>query len=96
MLGAGFPAEFGNARAARVGVVDEDGGAVGVDMMGGGDAPDVPAVADREQGQHRDCSVLGCVQRAAGIAVGVDDRVDDVVVDHNHGTVGSVPRPGDL
>ena len=38
MLGAGLPAEFGNARTTRVGVVDEDGGAVGVDMVGGGDA----------------------------------------------------------
>ena len=89
MVGAGLPAEFGNARTTGVGVVDEDGGAVGVDMVGGGDAADVPAVADREQWQHRDRSVLSCVQRAAGIAPGVDDHVDHVVVD-------DVPKgPGD-
>ena len=58
------PSRVRQSRTTRVGVVDEDGGAVGVDI-GGGDAADVPAVADREERQLA-IAVLGCAQRAAG------------------------------
>ena len=54
----------GDAHAAGVAVVDEDRRPPGLVVVGGGEPADVPAVAHRDQRQHRDLRVLGCVQRA--------------------------------
>ena len=60
-------AALGEARAARVAVVDEDGQRAGVGVQGGRDAADVPAVAGREQRQQPDRGVLGGVRRAGQV-----------------------------
>ena len=57
-------AALGEAGAARVAVVDEDGEPAGVGVQGGGDAADVPAVAGGEQRQQPDRRVLGGVRGA--------------------------------
>ena len=53
-----------DADAAGVAVVDEDRRPAGLRVGVGREAADVPAVAHREQRQHRDLRVLGGVQRA--------------------------------
>src|SRR6266511_39177 len=50
VLGGELVAALGDAGAAGVAVVDEDGGHAGVRVPGGRQATDVPAVAHREQG----------------------------------------------
>src|SRR4029077_15608164 len=57
-------AALGDADAAGVAVVDEDGRAAGLEVDVGGEAADVPAVAHRDQWQHGDLAVLGRVQGA--------------------------------
>ena len=54
----------GDADAAGVAVVDEDRRRAGLVVDVGREAADVPAVAHRDQRQHRDLAVLGGVQRA--------------------------------
>ena len=44
-------------------VVDENGGPPGLMVEGGRQPADVPAVAHRDQREHRDLRVLGRVQR---------------------------------
>src|SRR5438045_2172174 len=53
----------GDADAARVAVVDEDGGRAGVEVEVRREPADVPAVAHRPQRQERDERMLGGVQR---------------------------------
>ncbi len=50
-----------DADPAGVAVVDEDRRAAGLGMEVRGQPADVPAVAHRDQGQHCDLGVLGCV-----------------------------------
>ena len=69
---AGLVAELGDAGAAGVAVVDDDGGQAGVGLERGGHAADVPAVADGEQRQHADGGVLDGVQRARPPSAGSD------------------------
>ena len=58
---------LGDAGAAEVAVVDEDRGRPGIGMPGGGEAPDVPAVAHGEQGEQPDLGVLGGVGGAGDV-----------------------------
>ena len=53
-----------DADPAGVAVVDEDRRAAGLGVEVGGEPADVPAIAHRDQGQHRDLGVLGGVERA--------------------------------
>ena len=55
-------AALGDADAAGVPVVDEDGRALGLEVVVGREAADVPPVAHRPERQHRDHRVLGRVQ----------------------------------
>ena len=64
MASSGREAQLGDARPARVAVVDHDGGQPGVVEERGGDAAHVPAVADGEQRQDPDGGVLGGVEEA--------------------------------
>src|SRR5690606_24289026 len=61
----GVEGPLGEAGAARVTVVDEDGGQQRVRVERHRDTADVPAVARREQRQHADRGVLRRVQGAA-------------------------------
>ena len=54
----------GDPDPAGVAVVDEDRRAAGLEVDVGREAADVPAVAHRDQRQHRDLAVLGRVQGA--------------------------------
>ena len=54
----------GDPDPARMAVVDEDRRAAGLEVDVGREAADVPAVAHRDQRQHRDLAVLGRVQGA--------------------------------
>ena len=58
---------FGEAGAAGVAVVNEDGGQHCVGVKCGGDTADVPPVASGEEGEQTDGSVLGSVQGAGDI-----------------------------
>ena len=53
-----------DADPAGMAVVDEDRRAAGLGVEVRGQPADVPAVAHRDQRQHGDLGVLGCVQRA--------------------------------
>src|SRR5215210_631771 len=60
----GVVAALGDADAARVAVVDEDGRQVRLTVHGDGEPPDVPPVAHREERQQPDKGVLRRVQGA--------------------------------
>ena len=60
----GVEAALGDADAAGVAVVDEDGRAVGLEVDVGREPADVPAVAHRPERKQRDHRVLGGVERS--------------------------------
>ncbi|CAB4776278.1 unannotated protein [freshwater metagenome] len=91
-----MPTELGDARAARVAVIDEHGGRPGVLVQCGRHPTHVPPVADGEQGQHADGGVLGGVQRTRQVDLADAGVSDGRVVEGEPERTGAQASSGQI